>query len=336
MNRGLTATEIFEHLKDSNLPNIPSRTTVFDWFRRFQNGRTSFDDDERCGRPVTCSDDDSTCCIRQLVEANPRQSTRTIAEQTGLSKNTVHRILVNVLGFRKVCSVWVPHRLSEANKIARVECCKDLIHLIDSHSMTELLEKWITEDETWALHESTSTKQENAAWLHPSQKRLTVVRPHLTNKKTLLLIAFSGDGKLNIDYTAPKETVTAERYTDFVKRTGEKWRHLRTSPIHLKNVWWQHDNARPHTAVHTKEFFNRRKIHLIPQSAYSPDLNQCDFWLFKFLKKELRSQKLTTHEEVRNQTVQLIRSLPRDRFVTEIRRMYDHCKSVIEVNGNYI
>ena len=47
INRDLTANEIFKHLQDSNLPNIPSRTTVFERFLRFQDGGTSLDGIER-------------------------------------------------------------------------------------------------------------------------------------------------------------------------------------------------------------------------------------------------------------------------------------------------
>ena len=76
MNRGLTDTEIFHHLKDANLSNIPIRTTVFQCFLRFQEGRASLHDDARCRWPVTCSDESSSL-IKQLVEESLRQSTRT-------------------------------------------------------------------------------------------------------------------------------------------------------------------------------------------------------------------------------------------------------------------
>jgi hypothetical protein len=38
---------------------ISSRTQVFQWHSRFKTGRTSFDDDEHKGRPVTRSAIDS-------------------------------------------------------------------------------------------------------------------------------------------------------------------------------------------------------------------------------------------------------------------------------------
>ena len=61
--------------------------------------------------------------IRGLIEAEPRQSLRMLAEETGLTKDAVHRILVGKLEKGKVCSVWVPHVLSDDNKADRMTGC---------------------------------------------------------------------------------------------------------------------------------------------------------------------------------------------------------------------
>ena len=65
--------------------------------------------------------------------------------------------------------------------------------------------------------------------------------------------------------------MTSERYVAFIKVTGEKWRTLRSSPMRLKELWWQHDNARPHVAATTKSFLERREVTVIKQSPFSPD-----------------------------------------------------------------
>jgi len=336
MKRGLSPTQIYQHLLQTDLENVPSRTTVFEWHNRFLNGRTSLHDDERIGRPLTVSNVDFREKILNAIKENPRQSTRSLADEFEISKSTVQRILTHDLGLRKVCSTWIPHTLSVSNKASRVSCCQRLIALFDSHSFEELMEKWVTEDETWALFEAMPTKEENKAWQHPSEPRLRVVRPQLTNKKTLLLVAFTGDGKLSVENTAPGDTVTSERYIEFVRHTGDRWRHLRRSPSLLRSLCWQHDNARPHTASNTQAFFRRNGITLIEQSPYSPDLNQCDAWLFKLLKKELRSKKFKDGEEVRSAAEQILRSIPRERFLSEIHSLYKHCRAVLQNNGDYV
>ena len=48
---GKTATGYYEMLKTAFGEQAMGRTQIFQWFSRFKAGRTSTDDDERCGRP---------------------------------------------------------------------------------------------------------------------------------------------------------------------------------------------------------------------------------------------------------------------------------------------
>jgi len=50
---GKTATEYYEMLKTAFGKQVISRSQTFQWFSRFKAGRTSIDDDERSGRPVS-------------------------------------------------------------------------------------------------------------------------------------------------------------------------------------------------------------------------------------------------------------------------------------------
>lgn len=254
----------------------------------------------------------------------------------GLSKDAVRLILTNQLGLRKVCSTWIPHQLSENNKKDRVSCAENIITLFNENSTEYLLHYLVTEDESWFLYETAQTKQQNKAWCHPNEPKPTVVRPKLTNKKTLLLLAFTGDGKVSADVCAPGQTLNSQGYVEFVRATGEKWRHHRTSPVKLKELLWQHDNARPHVSQETIDFFNRRSVRLLKQSPYSPDLNQCDRWVFKFLKHAFRGRKFANGEEVLSQAVQTLRSLPQEKFRNELEHLHEHCHQVLRHSGNYV
>lgn len=335
MLRGRKPCEIYKQLQDTNL-DVPSQTTVFEWYKRFKEGRQSLVDDPRCGRPTTSSTAENVQIIKAIVDEEPRTSLRAVSESTGLSKDTVRQIFTNQLELRKMCSTWIPHHLSEANKRDRILCAQSIIALFENHSIDYLLHHWATEDESWFLYETALTKQQNQAWRHPTQPKLTVVRPKLTNKKTLLLLAFTGDQKISADICSPGETVNSERYVEFVRSTGEKWRHVRRHPKKLTELLWQHDNARPHTSKETMEFFHHRGVTLIKQSPYSPDMNQCDRWVFKHLKHSFRGQKFVDGDEVKGRAVQVLRGLPEEKFRQELLSLYEHCKLVVINHGNYV
>ena len=84
-----------------------------------------------------------------------------------------------------MCSTWIPHHLSEANKRERILCAQSIIALFENHSIDYLLHHWATEDESWFLYETALTKQQNQAWRHPTQPKLTVVRPDKQENSSL-------------------------------------------------------------------------------------------------------------------------------------------------------
>jgi transposase len=333
--RGRKPSEIYQQLQETHV-NIPSQPTVFKWCKRFREGRQSLNDDVRGGRPSTSSTPENVQILKGLIEEQPRTSLRDLSETTGLSKDTIRHILTDELGLRKICSTWIPHHLSEANKRDRMLCAQNILDIFQHHPLDHLMHNWATEDESWFLYETAPTKQENMAWCHPAQPHPTVVRSKLTNKKTLLLLAFTGDGKISAEKCAPGETINSERYVAFVRSTGEKWRHVRTNPRKLCDMLWQHDNARPHKSKETQEFFDRRGIPLIKQSAYSPDMNQCDRWVFKYLKHSFRGIRFVDGEEVLSRAVQELRRVSEDKYCKELIALREHCKLVLQNQGNYV
>ena len=129
---------------------------------------------------------------------------------------------------------------------------------------------------------------------------MAVVRSILTNRKNMLLVALTSDGKVHIEYCEPGKTVTSSVYIDFITVLGNKQRVLRSSHTKLSELWWQQDNARPHTAADTTAFLERRGVTVVHQAPYSPDLNACDKWLFKHFKKHSRKMTFTAGDEIRD------------------------------------
>ncbi|CAK9810886.1 Histone-lysine N-methyltransferase SETMAR [Anthophora plagiata] len=90
---------------------VVSERTVRNWFVKFRSGDTSLQDEPKPGRSTDIDDHP----LKVLVEQNPRQTTRELADKMGTSQTIVCRHLKK-LG--KVCKlgVWVSHALLEKNK----------------------------------------------------------------------------------------------------------------------------------------------------------------------------------------------------------------------------
>ena len=71
---GKTATECYEMLKTAFVEHVLGRSQTFQWFSRFKTGRTTTDDDESSGRPVSNSTPEMTERVRQIIREYRRRT----------------------------------------------------------------------------------------------------------------------------------------------------------------------------------------------------------------------------------------------------------------------
>ena len=86
---GKTPSECLELLQQVYGNNAMSRTRVFEWHKRFKEGREEVEDNQRSGRPSTSRTADNTEQVKQLVRADRRLTVRMIASELSISKETV-------------------------------------------------------------------------------------------------------------------------------------------------------------------------------------------------------------------------------------------------------
>jgi len=65
--------------------------------------------------------------VRAVMAKDRRMNVRMTAEETGLDKNAVHKILTDHLQMRKICAKLVPKSLSVEQKANRLEIYYDLL-----------------------------------------------------------------------------------------------------------------------------------------------------------------------------------------------------------------
>ena len=100
---------------------------TFQWFSRFKTGRTSTDDDECSGRPVSSSSPpEMNERVRQIIREDRRLTIDEVSMLVGISHGTFHKILTEDLKMRRVASKFVPRLLSVDQKQQRLDVCLDL------------------------------------------------------------------------------------------------------------------------------------------------------------------------------------------------------------------
>jgi len=88
-----SATETVELIQKAYCDAALSRTTIFEWHKRFREGRESVKNDERSGRPTTRRTDYNIVAIDKMVKGDRNVTSRLIADTLGIPKTVVLRVL---------------------------------------------------------------------------------------------------------------------------------------------------------------------------------------------------------------------------------------------------
>ncbi|GBM76591.1 hypothetical protein AVEN_228946-1 [Araneus ventricosus] len=101
------------------------RTNAGRWCKMFQDGRRILVDEVRSGRPVFPSSSSIFDEIDNVKRENRRTTLNEIKERCNISYGSAWDILHEKLGYRKVCSRWVPEQLSEQHTGCRMACSQN-------------------------------------------------------------------------------------------------------------------------------------------------------------------------------------------------------------------
>ena len=112
-----------------------NRSSVFQWHKRFKEGRESVRNDEKCGRSREVRTSEMIGQINDFMNRDRRVSTETLSALCNVSVGAVHTIIREELKMRKICAKFVPND------------SKKMVELINSDPQT--LDALVTCDESW-------------------------------------------------------------------------------------------------------------------------------------------------------------------------------------------
>ena len=90
---GKTATKTYGMLQTAYGPSCMNRSSVFQWHKRFKEGRESVRDDERCGRSREVRTSEMIGQINDFMNRDRRVSIETLSAQFNVSVGAVHIII---------------------------------------------------------------------------------------------------------------------------------------------------------------------------------------------------------------------------------------------------
>ena len=162
---GKSTTETYDLLKKVYGDECLSRTQVFEWFKRFKEGREEIGDDQHPSRPSTSKTDANIEKVGEIVWQNRHLSIRAVAELINIDKETVRQILCNNFNMKKVCLKMVLILLTPEQKEIRMNICADILQNTENHP--NFLENVITYDKSWFFQYDPESKSQSKHWKSP-------------------------------------------------------------------------------------------------------------------------------------------------------------------------
>ncbi|OWA50832.1 putative Histone-lysine N-methyltransferase SETMAR [Hypsibius exemplaris] len=246
-------------------------------------------------------------------------------------------ILKRELGLKKICSRWVPHRLTADQNKARLVFAQNLINGFGAEDERRLHEI-VTGDEMWGYYYDPLTKRQSMEWVKREDPRPTKVRRSKSVKKTMFIIFFNSAGVVSTSKLVSipgRRTINARFYVNSCfKKLVWKLKKKR-GKTGLRGLKLHHDNASSHTCGLTVKFLNQENLKTLPHPPYSPDLSPCDFYLFPKLKESLRGKLFETEEALDAAVHARLRELSKDGFSPVFESWLDRCRKCIEFEGDY-
>jgi hypothetical protein len=142
----------------------------------------------------------------------------------------------------------------------------------------------VTGDESWILY----SYHFRTFWGEKSDPRPEVPKPDIGASKLMLVVFWGTEGIPVLEFLPEGETVRA---ISFKKIVVDELLKIAKNLPEEKRLYVHWDNASSHGAGLITEALKDSRITLIPQPPYSPDLAPSDFFLFGYLKSQLRSKK---------------------------------------------
>ena len=144
---GKNATETYGMFQTAFGASCMNWASVFEWHKRFKEGRESMRDDERCGRSKEVNTPELIDQIKNFMDKDHHVSIETISAQFDVSVGTVHTIIHYKLKMRKICVKFVPSMLREDQKERHCHDSREMVELINSDPA--VLDALVTCNESW-------------------------------------------------------------------------------------------------------------------------------------------------------------------------------------------
>ena len=142
-------------------------------------------------------------------------------------------------------------------------------------------------------------------------------------------------GIIYIHWVPTGITVNKEYYIEVLREFRKTFRRKRPELFESGQWHFHQDNAPVHKSILVTDYLTQMGIKTVPHPPYSPDLAPCDFWLFPKLKENLRGNRFSTIEDMKEAVTRVLNTLTQEDFQGGFQKLLERYNKCIDVGGEY-
>ena len=215
VSEGRPNQEIHERLVKYLGDQAPSKRTVDRWILAFKRGKTDFEDDDKPGRPKSATDEQTVEKIKEFVNTDRRLKVREIAQEMGISTGSVHSVLSDILGMKKLSARWVPRLLTVYDEHRRVQYCEENLFMEGEKNFFSTL---VTGDETWCYYYDPETKEQSREWRRQGSPPPRKAKREKSAGKGMATVFWDCEGVVLVEFMPKGSTINGPHYAETLKK----------------------------------------------------------------------------------------------------------------------
>ena len=142
-------------------------------------------------------------------------------------------------------------------------------------------------------------------------------------------------GQINSHRVPTGITVNKEYYIEVLRELRKRFRRKRPELFESGQWHFHQDNAPVHNSILVTDYLTQMGIKTVPHPPYSPDLAPCDFWLFPKLKENLRGNRYSTIDDMKEAVTRVLNTLTQEDFQEAFQKLLERYNKCIDVGGEY-
>jgi histone-lysine N-methyltransferase SETMAR len=317
---------VYDSFSEVYGPLIPEYHTIRKWRLMFFGKGSLFPEHHVAGRPRASGISE---VIEEELQKQPNASTRALAAKTGLDRSTVKHCLIYDLNMEKMSTLFVPHSLTESQKLQRVGGARELLDVLILNQ-EDGFSSFITGDETYLLY----NYPVRSRWMPRGSGRPTAPKSAQGAPKRLLTAFFSGKKIWTYHFSEAKEMMCTSIFVDDVLAELDA-KMCEAEEVVKEPVVVHFDNASSHRSKKAQAAMKRLKFATVTHPPYSPDLASADFYLFGHMKRYLHGLDIGTDAKLVAAVTTFLSNLSEANLEPVFQEWMFRCQWVISHGGAY-